>query len=274
MLPAWARAPAWADQPKRPAIQGLSYATGRRLSRHRPLVESLTATGQPYTDAVPRSEFQRDLDEVEALIQDEARLCRSSLTTVIDALLRRDDDQARQVIASDRGIDSIHIRIESAIESLLATQSPVAVDLRLVISMIHVNLHLERIGDQCVNIAKLSLLMGPASLHRELALDLQTMASQADEMIQVAMRAFGARDLPSAESLVGMDQVINKANYGLARNIVTSVGDAEVGLFVIVIGRCLERVGDNAVDIGERTAYLVSGELREFTDASQDFALE
>jgi phosphate transport system protein len=190
------------------------------------------------------------------------------LTTVIDALLRRDDEQARSVIASDRGIDSIHIRIESAIESLLARQSPVAVDLRLVISMIHVNLHLERIGDQCVNIAKLSLLMGPAGLHGELALDLQMMASQADEMIQVAMRAFGARDLTSAESLV------DKTNYGLARNIVTSVGDAEVGLFVIVIGRCLERVGDNAVDIGERTAYLVSGELREFTDASQDFALE
>ena len=142
------------------------------------------------------------------------------------------------MIASDRGIDSIHIRIESAIESLLARQSPVAVDLRLVISMIHVNLHLERIGDQCVNIAKLSLLLGPASLHGELALDLQVMASQADEMIQVAMRAFGARDLPSAESLVQIDQVVNKTNYGLARNIVTSVGDAEVGLFVIVIGRC------------------------------------
>ncbi len=92
-------------------------------------------------------------------------------------------------------------------------------------------------------------------------------------MIGEAMRAFGARDLPGAESLVGMDQVINRTNHGLARNIVTSVGDAEVGLFVIVIGRCLERVGDNAVDIGERTAYLVSGELREFTDASQDMSL-
>ncbi|HEV8157310.1 MAG TPA: PhoU domain-containing protein, partial [Gaiellales bacterium] len=78
-----------------------------------------------------RAEFQHGLDEVEALIQDEARLCRSSLTTVIDALLRRDDEAARRVIASDHGIDSIHIRIESAIESLLARQSPVAVDLRL-----------------------------------------------------------------------------------------------------------------------------------------------
>ena len=234
----------------------------------------LPAFANPYTGAVARAEFQHELDEVEALIQDEARLCRSSLTTVVDALLRRDDEAARRVIASDRGIDSLHIRIESAIESLLARQSPVAVDLRLVISMIHVNLHLERIGDQCVNIAKLSLLMGPASLHGELALDLQVMASQADEMIQVAMRAFGARDLPSAESLVQMDQILNKTTYGLARNIVPSGGAAAVGLFVIVIGRCLERVGDNAVDIGERTAYLVSGELREFTDASQDFALE
>ena len=160
----------------------------------------LTAFANPYTGAVSRAEFQHELDEVEALIQDEARLCRSSLTTVIDALLRRDDEAARRVIASDRGIDSLNIRIESAIEELLARQSPVAVDLRLVISMIHLNLHLERIGDQCVNIAKLSLLMGPASLHGELALDLQMMASQADEMIQVAMRAFGARDLPRAEA--------------------------------------------------------------------------
>ena len=222
---------------------------------------------------VSRVEFQHELDEVEALVQDEARLCRSALTTVVRALLRRDGEQARRVIAADHEVDSLHIRIESAIESLLATQSPVAVDLRLVISMIHVNLHLERIGDQCVNIAKLSLLMGPEPLPGELALDLQTMGSQADAIIGEAMRAFGARDLPGAESLVEMDQVINRTNHGLARNIVTSVGDAEVGLFVIVIGRCLERIGDNAVDIGERTAYLVSGELREFTDASQDLAL-
>ncbi len=122
-----------------------------------------------------RVEFQHELDEVEALVQDEARLCRSALTSVVDALLRRDGEQARRVIAADHEVDSLHIRIESAVESLLATQSPVAVDLRLVISMIHVNLHLERIGDQCVNIAKLSLLMGPEPLPGELALDLQTM---------------------------------------------------------------------------------------------------
>ena len=229
----------------------------------------LPAFANPYTGAVARAEFQHELDEVEALIQDEARLCRSSLTTVVDALLRRDDEAARRVIASDRGIDSLHIRIESAIESLLARQSPVAVDLRLVISMIHVNLHLERIGDQCVNIAKLSLLMGPASLHGELALDLQVMASQADEMIQVAMRR-SAPD-PSADRSSN-DQIINKRTTG-SRETSSPASGRRGWPVLIVIGRCLER-SETTPSHRRANRLSRSGELREFTDASQDFALE
>jgi phosphate transport system protein len=232
------------------------------------LIHRDSALAVPYAPGVPRSEFQQELYEVEALVQDEARLCRHALQSVMQALRLRDVREAEDVIARDDEIDHLHVKIESRIEDLLARQAPMAIDLRLVLALIHINLHLERIGDQCVNIAKLSLLMGAETLPRELDEDLSAMGAQADAMIAHAMQAFGARDLAGAEQLVQMDQVVNETNYGLARRILTSTGDAEVGLRAIVIGRCLERVGDNAVDIGERTAYLVTAEFREFTDAS------
>jgi phosphate transport system protein len=232
------------------------------------VVNTNSSSVVPYAPGMARSEFQQELYAVEALVQDEARLCRHALQRVMQALRLRDVGEAKDVIARDDEIDILHVRIESSIEELLARQAPMAVDLRLVLALIHINLHLERIGDQCVNIAKLSLLMGADSLSLEVEEDLTAMGAQAEAMIEHAMRAFGGRDVAAAEQLVEMDQVVNTTNYGLARRILTSGGDAEVGLRAIVVGRCLERVGDNAVDIGERTAYLVTAEFREFTDAS------
>ena len=220
---------------------------------------------------MPRESFQHELDEVEALIQDEGRLCRSSLDQVLLALQSGNGERARAVISADDELDALYLRVETSIESLLARQSPVAIDLRLVLAMIHINQHLERIGDQCVNIAKLLLLLNGSPFAPELAGEFSVMGTQAGAMIRQAMEAFGARDVARAEQLVQMDQVINTAHHGLARKIQQvehNGADPELGLRAIVIGRCLERIGDNAVDIGERTAYLVTAEFREFTDAS------
>jgi phosphate transport system protein len=226
-----------------------------------------------YCRGMPREEFQHELDEIEALLQDEGRLCGHSLETVLNGLHAADDSAAQKVIAADDEVDSIYLRVESAIESLFARQAPVAVDLRLVLAMIHINLHLERIGDQCVNIAKLGLLLPPdPPLPEALLADFATMGRQAQAMIAEAMRSFGARDLAGAESLLAMDQVINRTNHGIARRILSLADDEpshEAGLRAILISRCLERIGDNAVDIGEQTAYLVTAEFREFTDASR-----
>jgi phosphate transport system protein len=222
---------------------------------------------------MPREEFHHELDEVEALLQDGGRLCGRSLELVLSALESADAAKAQQVIAGDDEVDSIYLRVESSIETVLARQAPVAVDLRLLLAMIHVNLHLERIGDQCVNIAKLALLLPPEPpLPEELLADFSTMGHQAQAMLAEAMRSFGARDLAGAESLLQMDQIINHTNHGLARRILSLADDApshEAGLRAILIARCLERIGDNAVDIGEQTAYLVTAEFREFTDASR-----
>ena len=222
---------------------------------------------------MPREEFQHELDEIEAMLQDQGRLCGHSLDTVLKGLHNGDEAAAQKVIAADDEVDSIYLRVEAAIESLFARQAPVAVDLRLVLAMIHINLHLERIGDQCVNIAKLGLLLPPdPPLPQELLSDFATMGRQAQAMIAEAMRSFGARDLAGAESLLAMDQVINRTNHGIARRILSLADDEpshEAGLRAILISRCLERIGDNTVDIGEQTAYLVTAEFREFTDASR-----
>ena len=220
---------------------------------------------------MPREEFHHELDEIEALLQDEGRLCERALGQVLDTLRSGSSDRMRAVITEDDDIDRIYLAVESGIESLLARQTPVAIDLRLVLAMLHINSYLERIGDQCVNIAKLLLLMDEGRLAPQLVDEFEVMGNQARTMIQEAMESFGARDVQRAERLVEMDQVINRAHHGLARRIMALNGDAEdaeLGLRAIVIGRCLERIGDNAVDIGERTAYLVTAEFREFTDAS------
>jgi len=103
------------------------------------------------------------------------------------------------------------------------------------------------------------------------------MASRAEEMIRVALDSFVQRDVEGAESLVDLDELIDRTNRRVASYILDLGGEMdkrEWGLRMLLISRCLERIGDHAVDIGEQTAYLVTGEFREFTDASDPERLD
>ena len=218
-----------------------------------------------------RDAFHQELKALTGLVQSEADEVTRLLQTVLAAINRRDAARADETIAGDDRVDQLHIQIEQAVETLLAREAPVASDLRLILAVLHINLHLERMGDQCVNIAKLAkLTFEDAPLPVDLMVTFGSMGEQAQRMIEAAMGAFANRDLAQAESLVEMDQVINRANRDLVGRIMSLNGEAsqEAGLRAILISRCLERIGDNAVDIGERTAYLVTTEFREFTDAS------
>jgi phosphate transport system protein len=220
---------------------------------------------------MPRETLDQELADLGSLLDGEARLCRRALDGALQALTAPDSDAADAVVAGDDAVDRVYLQVEHAVESLLARQSPVAVDLRLVLAVIHVNQNLERIGDQCVNIAKLSRLFAQLPLTPELLDDFTVMGNQASGMIATAMESFSQRDLDQAESLVELDQVINERNHGLARRIVQGGVDAasiEMPLRAMLVARAIERIGDNAVDIGEQTAYLVTAAFREFTDAS------
>jgi phosphate transport system protein len=220
-----------------------------------------------------RVTLQEELDQLEASLQEEGALVLRALRGCLNALEQSDVELADEVIGFDDEIDAIYLSIEEGIQSLLARQTPVAVDLRLVLAILHNNLHLERMADYCVTIAKLTKLSINVAHDQTILEGFEEMGSRAEEMIRVALDSFRDRNVTHAESLVDLDEMIDRANRRVVGHVLSLGSDPglrEWGLRMILVSRCLERIGDHAVDIGEQTAYLVSGEFREFTDASHD----
>ena len=219
-----------------------------------------------------RVTFQEELDQLEASLQEEGALVLRVLRGSLNALGQRDVELADDVIAFDDDVDRRYLQVEETIQSLLARQTPVATDLRLVLAMLHVNLHLERMADYAVTIAKLTKLVADVEGDPMLMQTLQEMGDRAEEMTRVALDAFASRDLAAAESLVELDELIDRSNRRFVERVVEVVGEPglrEWVLRMVIVSRTLERIGDHAVDIGEQVAYLVTGEFREFTDASR-----
>ena len=218
-----------------------------------------------------RVTLQEELDQLEATLQEEGTRVLRALRGCLNALTNQDIELADEVIAFDDEVDQSYLVIEEGIQSLLARQTPVAVDLRLVLAVLHINLHLERMADYCVTVAKLTKLVHDVTPDTTLLEAFEEMGSRAEEMIRVALDSFSERNLEQAESLVDLDELIDRGNRRVVNHVLGLGSDPEMrewGLRMIVVSRCLERIGDHAVDIGEQTAFLVTGEFREFTDAS------
>ncbi len=218
-----------------------------------------------------RVSFQEELDQLEASLQEEGALVLRVLRGALNALEQRDVELSDEVIAFDDDVDRVYLQIEEGIQSLLARQTPVATDLRLVLAMLHINLHLERMADYAVTIAKLTKLVADVEADPPLLQNLQEMGERAEEMIRVALDAFADRDLDQAESLVELDELIDRSNRRFVERVVELVAEPELREWVlrmVLVSRTLERIGDHAVDIGEQVAYLLTAEFREFTDAS------
>jgi phosphate transport system protein len=215
--------------------------------------------------------LQEDLDTLQANLLEEGELVLRALRGALNAVREADPELADEVIAFDDEVDRVYLDVEQGIEVLLARQTPVAVDLRLVLAMLHNNLHLERMADYCVTIAKLTKLVADVDPEPRMIEAFEEMGSRAEEMIRIALDSFVRRDVDGASQLPDLDELIDRANRRVVRHVLELGPDparAEWGLRMILVSRCLERIGDHAVDIGEQTAYLVTGEFREFTDAS------
>jgi phosphate transport system protein len=218
-----------------------------------------------------RVTFQEELDQLEASLQEEGALVLRVLRGALNALAQRDVELADEVISFDDDVDRLYLQIEQEIESLLARQTPVATDLRLVLAMLHVNLHLERMADYSVTIAKLTKLVADVEGDPALLQSLQEMGERAEEMIRVALDSLANRDLAAAESLVDLDELIDRSNRRFVERVVEIVAEPglrEWVLRMVLVSRTIERIGDHAVDIGEQVAYLLTAEFKEFTDAS------
>jgi phosphate transport system protein len=221
-----------------------------------------------------RKEFHEQLRELEEEALATADLTSVALGQAIEAVLAGDAELAVMVINGDDRIDGRYLDVHQGVLSLLARQSPVASDLRLVAAILHTIMHIERIGDLCVNIAKLVPLMGEAPFDAgEILAKVEAAGAQARDQIKQAQIAFSERKLDLAEDLVRQDDVIDLLNreiFHLALEIGGSDPDVrEWAAHTMLIARYLERIGDHTVDIGEQIAFVISGEFREFTDASR-----
>jgi phosphate transport system protein len=218
-----------------------------------------------------REGFRESLERIELDLLTMGELASTAVQRSVEALVDRDQAKAQDVIDGDDQIDDLYLRIDNDSLQLLALQSPVAADLRLISVLIHSCLHLERIGDQAVNVAKLFLATkeepGSESMRQQVA----EMGSIVVGMVRTAMEALGRRDLDLCLKLPSMDDPVdrlNRATHLEALKLADDPRSLDWGLHMNMAARALERVGDNAVDIGEQVGFLLTGEFREFTDAS------
>jgi phosphate transport system protein len=220
-----------------------------------------------------RIELQQELDGLEAGFQETGEIVLRSIRGAVDALRTQDVELCDEVIAFDDEVDQRYIALEKQVEMTLARQTPVASDLRLVLAVLHSALHLERVGDQCVTIAKLTKLSSHLGTKHAVVESLVDMGERCAEMVKVSLTAFSERDVVAARGLHQLDELVDNANRQVFHEVLGYVHDAEAlewGMRQITVARCFERIGDNAVDIGEQTAFIVTGEFAEFTDASHD----
>ncbi len=220
-----------------------------------------------------RIHFHDELAQLETQALGGLDLVAGAVERTIEALTRQDLELASLVIADDDRIDGRYMEVHQGILSLLALQAPVATDLRVIAALLHVIKHVERMGDQCVNICKLVPLAGdpPESHGAELLERIERMGRQAAVQVEQAKRAFAGRDDALAEDLVRQDDLIDRLNrecFALALDIGDDPDAREWGMHMMLVARALERIGDNAVDIGEQVAFVVTGLFREFSDSS------
>jgi phosphate transport system protein len=216
-----------------------------------------------------RMHFQQELQQLEDSALGGLDLVLGQLDRVIESLEHHDLELAQFVIADDDRLDGRYLEVHQGILSLLALQAPVAGDLRLVAALLHLIKHVERMGDQCVNVAKLIPLSGhEPPVRAEIVAKLVQMGHSARAEVVQCKRAFADRNIALAEDLVERDRDVNRLNREIFR-LAVEVGDdadtREWAMMMILVARAFERVGDNAVDIGEQTAFVVTGLFREFS---------
>lgn len=218
-----------------------------------------------------RVHFHEELEQLELDILGMGELSERAVGRAVGALIEHDDAEAEGVIAGDDEIDEKYMSVETRTLQIMALQTPVAGDLRLISVILHANIHLERIGDMAVNIAKVYRSIRDLPSSHMILGHIQEMSDVVRPMIRTAMEAFRKRDLNLCLRLQEMDDPVDRLNLGMYKEVAALAEDPSLlnwGLRMILVARQLERVGDHSVDIAEQVGFLLTGEFREFTDAS------
>lgn len=218
-----------------------------------------------------RPHFHEELQLLERDLVTMGEQAAAMITDSVAALVAGDVGAARVVVESDDSVDDRYLAVHTRWLETMALQTPVAIDLRLMSVILHVNSHLERIADLAVTIAKITQAAGDLPHDSTVVAHLQEMGDTVATMVRTVIEAFSNRDLETAMALPQMDAPVNRLNRNMVREVARLAEDRDLlewGVRMMVASRTLERAGDNAVDVAEQLAFLLTGEFREFTDAS------
>ncbi|HLI59384.1 MAG TPA: PhoU domain-containing protein [Solirubrobacteraceae bacterium] len=211
--------------------------------------------------------FREDLKGLEAQVVGGLDLVVSQLDRAQEALGYQDVELAQIVVADDRKLDRRYGEVYHGALELLARPAPGPEELRLITALLHIVRCMERMGDQCVNIATLVPLSGhEAPKDKEILDAVEKMSLLARSQVVQARDVLRLREIEVAGCLAPQDAEINRLNRAIFQRAVEIGDDFEMrewAMFMILVARCLERIGDNTVDIGEQVVFVVTGRLRE-----------
>jgi phosphate transport system protein len=213
-----------------------------------------------------RATLDRDLNAVQDDLLRMGGLLDAAIAKSLEALAKRDQDLARQIIADDAHVNALRFHIEEACLALIATQQPAARDLRAVLAAMIIVSELERMGDYAAGIAKTVLRMGDEPLLKPL-IDMPRMADECRAMLRRALDAYVAHDADMARAVAAQDDVIDNLYNQIFRELLSFIVEdphtTTRALYLLFAAHNLERIGDRAVNISERVIFMTSGELKE-----------
>lgn len=214
-----------------------------------------------------RPEFHAALNRLEETTLSMAEKVEGMVDMAMRALVNSDERLVSQVIESDDAVDEIYMGIRARWMHIMARQQPMGRDLRMMAAILEMNNTLERMGDQSVNIAKIARVTAGLPREETILAKLQEMGDLLKPMIRTAIDAFTRRDAEECRLLPAMDVPVDVLNRSMWKHVVECGHDPELlewATRMILVSRALERVGDQAVDIGEQVAFLMTGDHQEF----------
>ncbi|MDQ7820567.1 MAG: phosphate signaling complex protein PhoU [Armatimonadota bacterium] len=213
-----------------------------------------------------RGTYDTALRELEADVARLGRLCGDLIHRAVDALVRQDPEQARAVIAADDDADRLHLEVERQVARVIATQQPVATDLRELLSILVISLDLERMADHAEAVARAVLRLGRGPLPASVG-DIVQMEQVIQRMLSDALQSFAGRDAVLAEAVSRQDDVVDALRSRVVGDLLTAMredpGATPRAVDLILVAQHLERAADHITNVAERVVYIATGQLRE-----------
>lgn len=214
-----------------------------------------------------RGHYSQQLVDVKHQVLTMGSMVENVINMSVTALRNGDLELAKKVYKEDDKIDILEMEIEQECMTLLALQSPLAKDLRIIATALKLITDLERMGDHAVNIAKVTLQIGNEPLIKPL-IDIPKMASVCQEMLKLSLDAFVNEDITLAKKVAQMDEEIDEMYENIVKDVFNLIAkhtdNINQGTKLLFVGRFLERIADHTTNICERLVYMVTGERQEF----------